>query len=697
MAKKKNRAVLVVREDDMAQAQPLLEQYHEIASELHRSFSIDQAEPALTNINNLPEASQVAFLKALAKERHVDAADVLLALNELSPSKNMRKEARRALIHMEEAKIYPHWALPKEQTSRYRIVVPSFDADEELPSDNNVGDFIEEDESEDYDYDDVDIDELSPERVVETFVLLWVKSIFSTPYDLLTDDSPLRGGLAKDEWMERRKAWAEKAKLNRYELETGFIFEQTAQEKESRLADEASVEQATSDNGTNHKTIVLDWSMVFNDIAFNEPLPELPQATLVYNKTGRHWFWTNYELIEQENGSWRIYNMTDEGLKALQLPATVLRERIEGHKSFINELKQKYNPTNREEVAPLVDVSLWRIIQTIHYYDALVKQVPPELALYEEIAGRMFASLQYERSMVYTEMIAERFSEVRADTLRLLASIQKQYGDFCYEEENDERALRFIEMAEENLRESLVIENTFAAHMALAEILMEDSEVHLDEAVDHLREAKALSSGPADEANVEIQLGKIDIEREQDEDALHHYQRAIELEPGSAPAWFNLADAQYKLKNVEAAIESYRHAIQLQPDDENLYVRLSLLYKSERQDDLAIEVLKEGLDLNPNSFEISISLATFFMTIDDYEQGEKYLDKAAEIDADSLTVGVFRSMLDSLRTMATSKSTGRNVAAKPARQVVESLPVDSERTSKPFKPSHPKKKSRKKK
>ena len=88
-------------------------------------------------------------------------------------------------------------------------------------------------------------------------------------------------------------------------------------------------------------------------------------------------------------------------------------------------------------------------------------------------------------------------------------------------------------------------------------------------------------------------------EREQDEDALHHYQRATELEPNFAPAWFNLADAYSRLENVEEAKESYQHAIELQPDDENLYVQLSFLYKSEHQDDMAIEVLKEGLSANP--------------------------------------------------------------------------------------------------
>jgi len=703
LAKKKNKAVLVVQEDDMVQAQPLLDQYHEIAGELHRSFSVDQAEPALTNINNLPEAAQVALLKALAKKQHVDAADVLLAINELSPLKNIRKEARRALIHMEEARIYPGWHMPIQQTSPYRIVAPSFrSTDEAMPLADFEDGFDEdedEDEFDDYDEeDDVDFHDLSPQDVVGTFVRLWVKGRFLSAYSLLTEDSPLRGGFVIDEWVERRKAWADEAKPDRYTLEAGLIHERTAQETELWLPDEVSVDPATLLPATTSKTIVLDWSMVFTDVSSSETLPELPHATLVYDKTGRHWFWSSYVLIEQEDSSWLIHSMTDEGLNALHLPATVLRERIEAHKNFLNALRQEVKPTKLEDVKPYVDVSLWRMIQTFYYYDALIAQLPQERSLYEEIATRALSGFQYERCMAYMELMVERFSEERAATLRLLASIQRQYSDICFEEGDDDRAFRFLELAKEALRESLAIENTFAAHVVLAELLTEDMEDHLDEAEEYLQEAKALSSGPADEANIEIHLGKIDTEREQDEEALLHFQRATELEPNLAPAWFNLAGAYSRLENVEDAKKSYQRAIELQPDNVNLYMLLSFLYnKPEHQDDMAIEVLKEGLSANPDSVELCIALSTFYMTIDDYEQAEEFLDKAEQIDPDAVMVEMMRPMLKSMRTLYRAKPAGQNVdEAKPARRVVESIAGDNERASKPFQPSHPKKKKRKK-
>ena len=48
-----------------AQLQHLLEQIHQIANELHASTKKEEAEAVLSDINELPETSQVAFLKSL--------------------------------------------------------------------------------------------------------------------------------------------------------------------------------------------------------------------------------------------------------------------------------------------------------------------------------------------------------------------------------------------------------------------------------------------------------------------------------------------------------------------------------------------------------------------------------------------------------------------------------------------------------
>lgn len=111
MTRKKESNTSISQEDN-AQIQHILEQTHQIAGELHSSTDREQSEAALTEIHSMPAAAQMALLKTLSKEHDTDAADILLAIHELSPDKILRKEARRSLIRLEEVKIYPHWNPP---------------------------------------------------------------------------------------------------------------------------------------------------------------------------------------------------------------------------------------------------------------------------------------------------------------------------------------------------------------------------------------------------------------------------------------------------------------------------------------------------------------------------------------------------------------------------------------------------------
>ncbi len=122
MARKKDTHSIVSQEDD-TQVQHLLGQFHEIAEALHSSTDQTQAEAALADISSASEAAQMGLLKALSKEQDSDAADVLIAINQLSPIKEVRKEARRSLIRLEGSKIYPHWHPPVAHTPAIQINV----------------------------------------------------------------------------------------------------------------------------------------------------------------------------------------------------------------------------------------------------------------------------------------------------------------------------------------------------------------------------------------------------------------------------------------------------------------------------------------------------------------------------------------------------------------------------------------------
>jgi len=111
----KKQTKYIIPHGDNAQIQHLLEQRHDIAEELHNSTSRAQAETSLAALMQIDEASQLALLKTLARQHDTDAADILLAINELTPNKAVRKESRRALIQLAGAKIYPSWTPEPEE------------------------------------------------------------------------------------------------------------------------------------------------------------------------------------------------------------------------------------------------------------------------------------------------------------------------------------------------------------------------------------------------------------------------------------------------------------------------------------------------------------------------------------------------------------------------------------------------------
>jgi tetratricopeptide (TPR) repeat protein len=108
----KKQASRALSQEEQSQVQQLLTQYNQVAQALSNSAFQPDAEAALTPITSLSEGVQMAYMKALSKENKTASADVLAALNALAPAKEVRKEARRSLIHLESTKTYPQWTPP---------------------------------------------------------------------------------------------------------------------------------------------------------------------------------------------------------------------------------------------------------------------------------------------------------------------------------------------------------------------------------------------------------------------------------------------------------------------------------------------------------------------------------------------------------------------------------------------------------
>ena len=735
MAKfKQKTSQIPVSLENTTQAQDILDRYHEIAENLHASTNQEQAEAALAEINTMPEGVQLALLKALSKEHHTDAADVLIAINELSPTKSMRKEARRSLIGLQGVRIYPQWSPPIDRTPAVQVttsplrfwkgmVTDSRDVgevqlalgfeQEDNPSQvrvfvflldffhDGVKDFFartgnkrtadtffaemethltdvetkdcslaqarrlilealdvnkrngtqphkeyrlnsslvhqlileapgleeadleEEVEPEEEEEDTIDLHGLNPSGVVVNFVEFWVNGEYDLAYELLSADSTLREGLSKDEWIERREAWLEEADPG--ELKPDYIHEREPQESKLWLPGLVSARRSAT-----HKEFEVGWSIELEETPLTYTLPEVPQPTAIYEETQRHWFWTSYMLVQEEN-EWRIQSMIDEAAIALTLPIEELQKRIEKHDKFLDEYFAKHKPkaTDSDKTQQFLNVVVWRIMQTVYYTEALIKKLPLDFSLYGDVLNRLHSVLHYEHSLIYLEPLARQFPD--GPRLRELAAFQRQLSNKFFDDADDERGEHFQELSEEALRKSLSLENSFDAHISLAEILIDEKE-HLDEAEDHLLQAKAMVTDPADDAHIEMHLGEIAIEQKQYEDALKHFRHVADYQPDSAESFANLAMVYRMLERYEEAEDNYKRAIELEPDNEDYYYILSEMFSANKQPERAIELLEEGLINNPNSAILHMFLALRYIDTGDYRQAEIFIEKAESLD-----------------------------------------------------------------
>lgn len=122
MTAKKNTHTQLPQGDE-ARIQDVLARRQTIAEELHDCTSRAQAERLMDAVFSADEATQMALLKRLVHTRDADAADLLLAMHELAPEKAVRKEARRALIQLAGAKVYPSWTPEPEPAAAGGAVV----------------------------------------------------------------------------------------------------------------------------------------------------------------------------------------------------------------------------------------------------------------------------------------------------------------------------------------------------------------------------------------------------------------------------------------------------------------------------------------------------------------------------------------------------------------------------------------------
>jgi tetratricopeptide (TPR) repeat protein len=94
-------------------------------------------------------------------------------------------------------------------------------------------------------------------------------------------------------------------------------------------------------------------------------------------------------------------------------------------------------------------------------------------------------------------------------------------------------------------------------------------------------------------------LGLLEADSENYAQAIENYQKAIQLNPEYADAYYNLGNALYRQGQLEQAIENYQKAIQLNPEYADAYYNLGIALSDHGQLAQAIENYQKAIQLDP--------------------------------------------------------------------------------------------------
>ncbi|MCP4109426.1 MAG: tetratricopeptide repeat protein [Desulfobacteraceae bacterium] len=150
-----------------------------------------------------------------------------------------------------------------------------------------------------------------------------------------------------------------------------------------------------------------------------------------------------------------------------------------------------------------------------------------------------------------------------------------------------------------------------------------------EEAINHFQKAIEVDH---DYANAYNGLGIVFRNQKNYEEAIKHYRKAIEIGPNHAKAYYNLGNVYSDQKNYEEAIKQYRKAIEIGPNHANVYSGLGIAFRKQKNYEEAIKQYRKAIEIDPNHTNAYNNLGIAFRKQKNYEEAIKQYRKAIEID-----------------------------------------------------------------
>ncbi len=153
-----------------------------------------------------------------------------------------------------------------------------------------------------------------------------------------------------------------------------------------------------------------------------------------------------------------------------------------------------------------------------------------------------------------------------------------------------------------------------------------------DEAIAHYQQAIELRPGYAE---AHYNLGRLLAQKGQLDDAVFHYERALEINPADAEAQNNLGVTLFGSGRVDEAIARYQEALKIRPDYAEASCNLASALLSKGDLDGAIVRYSACLALSPNQAEAQYDLASALLRKGRTDEAISHYKKVLELRPDS--------------------------------------------------------------
>ena len=171
--------------------------------------------------------------------------------------------------------------------------------------------------------------------------------------------------------------------------------------------------------------------------------------------------------------------------------------------------------------------------------------------------------------------------------------------------------------------------NSVRAHYHLGDMLLHTGKVQ--EAIDHYQ--RALQIGP-DTPEGQVNLGVALDRMGRAQEAIGHYEEALRIRPDYAKAHYNLGQALWQAGQLQAAIGHYKQALRMDPDYTEAHVNLGIALSQVGSNRDGLAHFMEALRLSPGSPEVHCNLGQALFQAGKVTEAVEHLQQALRIKPD---------------------------------------------------------------